>query len=188
MGVLSTGVSGGVAVTGQYTGVPLILVNDYGYIIPATSAPTQGPDTQGVLTVVPGASSYTTGAVVAFEKCVSISDFNANNWTPLFGVLLRSTGIGILNGGYTNTMTPAQSMDFALPNVQGLYAVRLRLVTAPGSGSLVVSGQTYPASTGVLNPAVAAYYQQVTLGMAGFLLWASNQDNTDYLSAVGGSY
>lgn len=185
MGILNTGVSGGVAVSAQNTGVTLSLLNDYAYLFPSNAAPTPGPDTQGLMTVV---GTYGAGAVLSFEKCVSPQDFTAANWTPLYGVLTRSNGVNLANAGYTMTMLPNQSMDFGLSAVLGVYAIRCRLSTAPASGTLIVSGSTFAAVAGQVNPAVLAAYQQFGVLMAAMVLAMSDQQSTDYLGAVGGSF
>src|ERR1700720_547371 len=118
MPILTNGVSGGVAVTGQNTGVALQILNDYGYIIISNAAPGQGPDTQGVLTI---SGTYSTGGQITFEKGISPRDFTANNWTALMGVISRVTGATI--AGNTFPLGATQSNDFSLPNVQGLYAL-----------------------------------------------------------------
>lgn len=185
MGILNTGVSGGVAVTSQNTGVSLSLLNDYGYILPSNAAPTPGPDTQGLVTV---SGTYGVGALLSFEKCLTPADFTAGNWTPLYGVLLRSNGSGLASGGYTIALAVNQSLDLAIPAVQGLYAIRIRLSTAPASGAVIVSGTTFPAAAGAENPAVLAAYQQLTTYAAALALALSDMNGTDYLAGVGGSF
>ena len=187
MGILNNGVSGGVAVASQYTGVSLSLLGDYAYILPSNAAPTPGPDTAGYLTV---SGAYGAGAVLAFEKCVSPQDWAAANWTPLFGVLYRTTGLPLPNAGNTSPMTVSQPMDFVLSSVQGFYALRARLATAPASGAPVLSGTTFPIVSGNVNPAVLAAYAGFQTYMAAMVLAQNDQSAnvTDYLAAVGGSW
>lgn len=188
MPLLLNGVSGGVPVSNQVNGVAMTLLNDYGYILPSNNAPTQGPDTQGVLTLSAGlAGGYLGSPVVAFEKCIGPGDFANNNWTALLGLIPRTTSTQI--GGNTFTLAANQSIDFTVPSVQGFYAIRTRLLTLPLSGSVVVSGSTFAAVAGALNPSEQALFNQFNQLQFAQCLAECDSASADYLAmATGSSY
>lgn len=183
MPLLNTGVSAGVPVANQATGVSLSAVNDYAYILISNAAPTPGPDSQGVLTC---AGPFTGNPQIALEKVISPADFNAGNWTALQGAVPRTTGV-ILSGN-TFTLIQGTSIDFTLPSVQGFYAVRVRLNTLPTGNSVLVTGSTFAVLNAVSNPSEIALLQQLNLNMLAVALALSDMNGTNYLEAVGGSF
>jgi hypothetical protein len=189
---ISSGVSGGIAYPqGTFpTGVPLSLAGDYAVAIvssaaPAAPGPGPGPDTSGVFVVSSGLAGGWTGQVtVAFQKVISVNDFNASNWTPLYGMIPRNNGQALISSTYT--ISSGGAMDFTAPTVQGFYAVRVLITVAPVTGQIVVSGQTYAVPTGALQPAEAALLTQVTaLNQAQLLALCDMLGNTEYADAYG---
>lgn len=179
--MLTSGVSGGVAVSNQFTGVSLTLLNDYAQIIISNAAPSPGPDTQGIITV----SGTYPATIIAIQKVLSGADFTAGNWTNLQGVIPRTTGIQDPDGFFQ--LTANQQVDFTLPSVQGLYAVRLIAVQAPTGGAILVVGNTFPGTGGV-NPAQLAALQGILSQLTAQTLALSDLGGADYLSLIGGTY
>lgn len=100
-----------------------------------------GPDNGGRFTID---GTYGT-AVLIVEKCYSLSEFASNTWTTLTGVTRLDTSAQV-NGN----LAPSDNstLDLLLPNLTGLYAVRLRLVSL-GSGTVLAEGATVPQTGGL---------------------------------------
>lgn len=158
----------------------------------------QGQDSQGTATLAPGPAGYA-GATIVFEKCFTLSDFNANGgsgagssggiWTPLPNVFNLATNLPIPGSTITLPTTGPSGavLNFTLPALLGYYAVRMRLATIT-SGSLIGSMVTFPAPVSAANPlTIASLNQLITLSQA-LVLAMSDMNSTDYLSAVGGSF
>ena len=176
--IMNSGVSGGVPVVNQNTGVLLQQVNDYAVIFPSNNAPTPGPDTQGTIVLSPALSGgYGAGGVVAFEEALTPASYLANNWLPVQG-WIPFGGTSALTGN-TYTLAANQTLNLTVPQVQGFYALRVRLVTLPASGIIVASGTTFPASN-VFSPAELAAIANLTFLSTANVLAQCDQTNQDY--------
>lgn len=190
MALITSGQSGGVLVSALTAGVTLTLVNDYAQILPSNAAPTQGPDAAGIIAIAPS-PNYGGGGVLTFEQVippVGIPALPTASWQPLFGVVTTSNGQTLGVNVNTFALAPSQSVSFTLVSVQPYYAIRVRLSTAPSSGVILVTGQTFGLATGAINPAVSAFYAQDLQLLQALVLALSDLNSTDYLSAVGGSF
>jgi hypothetical protein len=180
--IVNTGVSGGNAFTGQGTGVPLQVVNDYAVLFPSAAAPGAGPDTQGTIVISPGnLGGYSAGAQVAFEEALTVAAFNSNIWLPIPGWIPFQSGQPLPVNTYT--LTASQTLTLTLPQVQGFYALRVRLIVAQLVGAVVVSGTSFPVS-GAFTPVEAALIQQNTYLNTVAALAACDQSGQDYFAAA----
>ena len=176
--VVNSGLSGGAFVSGLPNGVPLTLAGDYAVIFPSNAAPTPGPDTQGTLVASPGLlGGDGAGALLAFEKVMTSADFVNNNWTAIQGWIPLNSGLPLAANLYSPT--PSQTLNLTVPLVQGFYALRIRLVAAPVSGSVVISGATFPA-TGTFTAAEQAMLQNLTYLSTANVLAQCDQTGQDY--------
>lgn len=181
MGSLNSGVSNGVPVNSQATGVQLLVAGDYAQIIISNAAPTEGPDNQGLVTV----SGTYPPQTIAIQKVLTPSDFAAGNWTNLLGIIPRNTGLPDADGFLQ--LTANQTLDITLPSIQGMYAVRVFMPTSLASGEITVVGITFPA-TGQFSAAQLAALQGISQQLLAHTLALSDMNGTDYLSAIGGSF
>jgi len=105
-----------------------------GPVILAAQTPT-GPDAAARFTIGPPSGGSYSAATLIFEKCNTLADYTAENWTPLSSVVRQDT-YNVLPNGTVSGLTN-QTLDFVAPSLYAMYAIRARL-SAIGSGSMSV--------------------------------------------------
>jgi hypothetical protein len=155
----------------------LSLANDYAAILVNNVQP--GADAQGVFQVTCPVGSF---CQVATEQVSSYAGFSAGAWMELNGVQNANNGSQIARS--VRTLANGEVGNFALVTVFGLYAVRLRLLVAPVSGVVQVTGSTFP--TPILSAAnpVATQTQQLVTQLLALNLYNADQTGTDYLAGA----
>lgn len=190
MGLCVSGVSGGFpvgptpatpAVAPLLGGVPLSLVGDYATIFVSNAAKPGGPDVSGIFAL----SGTAVGAGVRVDFVPDPTNYATGNWQVLNGVIRNDTN-AFVSGPFT--VPTGTALQINPGNVSSLYAIRLFLVTAPTSGTLLASGNTNPGSVAGVDNAILS--QQLAIGtlMKAVALGLSDLTGVDYVGAVGGSY
>jgi hypothetical protein len=171
-----SGVSAGAAVTSQTSGVSLTLAGDYAILYVSNSSPPAGPDATALITL----SGDATGASVNFEKMYAAG----TSWTTLASVNDATSGLPV-SSPYT---VPTVDTDLNAVNIAGLYAIRVYLNADVSDGTLLVQGQSTPGDVAGSEAAQLAQMIENNTLLKAQVLALSDQANTDYLTAVGGSW
>jgi hypothetical protein len=180
MGLCNSGVSGGARVTGQADGVTLSAAGDYAEILISNNPPPNGPDVSGIFAI----SGSFVSASIAVQFVPDLANFQADNWQNLNSAIRNDTNT-FVNGVFTPPNATALQINPG--SVAGLYAIRVYLAGIT-SGSMLVSGNTNPGSEAGIDTAILAQNQVMTNLLKAQVLALSDMNNTDYLTAVGGSW
>ena len=180
MGLCTSGVSGGLSVAMQLAGVSLSQAGDYAVIQINNGATPGGPDTTGLIAT----SGAFAGANVSVQFVGTLQAYQAGNW-QLLNSATRADTHAQLNGPLA--LQDSTALQLNPGTVQGLYAIRVYL-NAITSGSVLVSGSTFPGSPVGLEAAILAQAQANGVYLEAIALGLSNQNDTDLMTSVGGSF
>jgi hypothetical protein len=161
-------------------GAPLSLANDDIQIVLQNNA--QAQDAVASFSIAPSAGGYTPASLI-FEKCLSASDFALGVFSALSGVTRLDTFQPLPAG--TITTAGSATMQFSAP-VSGFYAVRMRLVTALTTGSILAFGSSSPPVAGAPNPTTFAILSGMKLSMDAYTLAMCDQTGQDYFAIASG--
>lgn len=175
MSQFASGVSGGVAVTGQTSGVTLSAVGDYAVLYVSNASPPGGPDVSVALTL----SGSPVGANVTFTK----KYVAAGTATNLTGITVNGTEVS------SPYLVPGVDTDLSISGITGLYSITVTLNSIT-SGDVLVQGQSSPGSATGLDAAILAQVTVQTETMQAMLLALQDMIGTssyqpNYLDAAG---
>lgn len=178
MGLCNSGVSAGVAVSGQAGGVTLSQAGDYATIFVSNNPPPNGPDTTGIFAL---SGSFASANIVVRFVADSVN-FASGNWQSLNNII-RNDSNTFVDGAFTPP--DATALQLNPGSIQGLYAIQVYLVSI-SSGSMLVGGNTNPGGVAGIENMILAQQQANTTYSQALLLAIYDQTGVDYYSELGG--
>jgi hypothetical protein len=175
MAIFASGVEGGAEVSGQTDGINLSVAGDYALLLVSNAVPPGGPDSSALVTL--------SGTAVDASVTINKAWTSALSFTPLSNVT-DSNGASV-GSPYA---VPTGDVDLNLNGIAGMYAIQIILNATPTSGYVNVQGASSPGSVTATEASILSQTVENSLLTKALVLALSDQNSTDYLAAVGGTW